>query len=236
MMAMSTGIVGLTDNYLSEYQRNTEPYASLQPRQFLRRNAVPDYLVGMDPGGQNAFGWAVLEFRKGDYRLLASGTASGVPSVFRCVNQVLTHSPVAVGIDAPLFWVPEGDRRADQVVRRMVCAAGGSSGTVSHVNSLRGACLVQGVLAAIEAHKHWPTAKLTESHPKALLLASSAARRFAERLNLSVEHERDAALAAFSANALIGQAEDLHDLVKLDENAIFPGGKPVAYWFPKQCT
>ena len=41
---------------------------------------------------------------------------------------------------------------------------------------------------------------------------------------------------ALSANALIGQTEDWHDLVKLDENAIFPGGKPVAYWFPKQPT
>lgn len=197
---------------------------------------MPDYLVGLDPGGENAFGWAVLECNAGAYQLAATGTETGVPAVFRAIQKALPEAPVAVGIDAPLFWVPEGDRRADQAVRRLVCAAGGSSGTVSHVNSLRGACLVQGVLAAIEAHKHWPTAKLTESHPKALLLASSAARRFAERLNLGVEHERDAALAAFSANALIGQTEDWHDLVKLDENAIFPGGKPVAYWFPKQRT
>jgi hypothetical protein len=66
-----------------------------------------------------------------------------------------------------------------------------------------------------------------------LLLASTAARRFAERLNLGVEHERDAALAAFSANALIRQAEDWHDLVKLDENAIFPGGRsPLPVGFP----
>jgi hypothetical protein len=192
--------------------------------------------VGLDPGGENAFGWAVLECNERACRLVASGTATGVPSVFRSVRQVLTYGPVAVGIDAPLFWVPEGDRRADQVVRRMVCGAGGSSGTVSHVNSLRGACLVQGILAALEAHKHWPTAQLTESHPKALLLASAEAGTFAERLNLSVEHERDAALAAFSANALVERTEHWHDLVKLDDNAIFPGGKPVAYWFPKQRT
>lgn len=197
---------------------------------------MPDYLVGLDPGGQNAFGWAVLECNEGACKLVASGTTTGVPSVLRSVQQVLTKGPVAVGIDAPLFWAHEGDRRADQAVRRMVCAAGGSPGTVSHINSLRGACLVQGILASVEVHKHWPNAQLTESHPKALLLASAAARKFAERLNLGVEHERDAALAAFSAHALLVRTEYWHDLVKLDENAIFPSGMPVAYWFPSQRT
>ncbi|QLQ25266.1 MAG: DUF429 domain-containing protein [Dechloromonas sp.] len=195
---------------------------------------MPDYLVGLDPGGENAFGWAVLECIGGAYRLAATGTETGVPAVFLAIQKVLPEAPVAVGIDAPLFWVAAGDRLADQVVRRMVCAAGGSSGTVSHVNSLRGACLVQGVLAAIQAHKQWPTAQLTESHPKALLLVSAAAREFAAGLGSSGanEHERDAALAAYSANALVEQAKRWHDLVKLENSPFFPAGAPAAYWFP----
>ena len=196
---------------------------------------MPDYLVGLDPGGENAFGWAVLECNAGAYRLAATGTETGVPAVFWAIQQVLPQAPVAAGIDAPLFWVPAGDRRADQTVRRMVCSAGGSSGTVSHVNSLRGACLVQGVLAAIQAHKLWPNAQLTESHPKALLLVSAAARAFAARLGSfgTNEHKRDAALAAYSANALVANTKRWRDLVKLEDSPFFPAGVPVAYWFPE---
>lgn len=196
---------------------------------------MPDYLVGLDPGGENAFGWAVLECDAGAYRLAATGTETGVPAVFRAIQQVLCEAPVAAGIDAPLFWVPAGDRRADQTVRRMVCSAGGSSGTVSHVNSLRGACLVQGILAAIQAHKLWPNAQLTESHPKALLLVSAAAREFAAGLGSfgTNEHKRDAALAAYSANALVANTKRWRDLVKLEDSPFFPAGVPVAYWFPE---
>jgi hypothetical protein len=196
------------------------------------------HTVGFDPGGEHAFGWAVVEFTNGTPRLVASGTCTGAPRALAAASGALVSVPAAVGIDAPLFWVSAGDREADSFVRRLVCDAGGHSGTVSHVNSLRGACLVQGILAAKLAATLWPEARLTEAHPKALLLASSTAREFVTRVSpeLKDEHQRDAALAAYTAFALASRVSGWHDLVDLDSEPFFPSGTVPAYWFPKQRT
>ena len=106
-------------------------------------------LLGFDPGGIKSFGWAVLYVGEADSVVsLKTGVASNAPEAVRKAGQCAPAAPAGVGIDAPLFWVQEGDRRADSHIRKRVVAAGGQSGTVSSVNSLRGACLVQGILAA----------------------------------------------------------------------------------------
>ena len=106
---------------------------------------------------------------------------------------------------------------------------------VGHVNSLRGACLVQGIQVLRLAHGMWPQAAITEAHPKALLLASEAAARvaagFADRVG--TEHERDAVLAAYSGFALTVQQAGWLDLVRLDPDPYFPSGCCAAYWFPE---
>jgi hypothetical protein len=119
-----------------------------------------------------------------------------------------------------------------------VCSAGGQSGTVSHVNSLRGACLVQGVLIARLSRERWPEVPITESHPKALLRLSAQAREFAAGSDLQSigEHGRDAALGAYAAHAMVAQSEGWHNLVTQERAPFFPGGSNVAYWFPKQRT
>jgi hypothetical protein len=117
----------------------------------------------------------------------------------------------------------------------MVCANGGVSGTVSHVNSLLGACLVQGVLVADMAAREWPRAQVTEAHPKALLrVCRLADDEFCRGLNgqFATEHERDAAIAALTASECIVRSDDWGDLVLKDKDQWFPIGKPVAYWFP----
>ena len=194
------------------------------------------HIVGFDPGGKNAFGWSVLAATGCDISLVASGTCSGAPEALSAVRDAIPIAPIAFGTDAPLFWVQAGDRLADKFVRNMVCDAGGQSGTVSHVNSLRGACLVQGVLVTRLAAELWPGAKVTEAHPKALLAASQAARDFSIKCSVRTEHERDAALAAYAAFAFISQTDGWQDLVPMEISPFFPGGKAVAYWFPKLRT
>lgn len=196
------------------------------------------HIVGFDPGGENAFGWAVLSGTSCDLSLVASGTCTGASAALSAARIAASVTPIAFGTDAPLFWVEAGDRKADKTVRKMVCDAGGKSGTVSHVNSLRGACLVQGILVTRLAAELWPNAMITEAHPKALFAASSAAREFASRIIRSVsgEHERDAALAAYTAFALATQTVGWHDLAATEKSPFFPGGARVAYWFPESRT
>lgn len=196
------------------------------------------YVVGFDPGGEKAFGWAVLSVNGDNLSLYASGTCTGAPAALSAVCAATPIIPVAMGIDAPLFWVESGDRKADGVVRKMVCVAGGESGTVSHVNSLRGACLVQGILIARLATSIWPNSIVTEAHPKALRLVSQAARDFVADIGevVRTDHERDAALAAYTAFAFLIKRTGWRDLVPLETLPFFPSGHRVSYWFPESRT
>lgn len=191
--------------------------------------------VGFDPGGKSAFGWCVVTFDHGATSCVG-GVASHAEEAFQDVTKVIKVPPVAVGIDAPLFWVPTEDRRADREVRKLVRAAGGHSGTVAHVNSLRGACLAQGILIARMVAQLWPETAVTEAHPKALLKVCEAARKFAESRDLSgvMEHTRDAALAAFAAYALAISVDGWHDLALSESSPFFPAGSPAHYWFPQR--
>lgn len=194
--------------------------------------------VGFDPGGEKAFGWAVVLATPSGLELVGAGTCSSAPEAVRAAHQVSEIVPAAFATDAPLFWVASGDRQADSVVRKLVCSAGGHSGTVSHVNSLRGACLVQGVQVTRLATARWPSAKVTEAHPKALLLLDQGARDFLGKIAGAVktEHERDSAIAAYTAAAFVNQTEGWHDLSQQDRDPFFPGGSNAAYWFPRAKT
>ena len=192
-------------------------------------------LIGFDPGGFNSFGWASLRIGNcGTPISLKTGLSSSASAALNQASRATGEEPAAVGIDAPLFWVSEGDRKADARIRRLVCGAGGRSGTVSHVNSLRGACLVQGILAARDVAGLWPAARVTEAHPKALLRLHSPASDFLANYlpNAPTEHERDAALAAFSAWAAAANFSGWHDLVLEETAPFFPSGHAVSYWFP----
>jgi hypothetical protein len=195
--------------------------------------------VGFDPGGIDKFGWAVLESAPHSLQFVAAGRCTGVAAVMAEVSAALQNQqPAGVGIDAPLFWVQEADRAADRTVRRLVIGAGGDGRTVMAVNSLQGACLVQGVLVTMRAHKEWPDALITEAHPKALIRVCAAAAAFVNgipELATPGFHEQDAVLGAYSAHALVTNAvADWHDLAARETAPYFPGGSAVAYWFPKR--
>jgi hypothetical protein len=192
-------------------------------------------LLGFDPGGFGAFGWAVLTSSQDGLCLVNGGICSSARDAIVCAKEVVAEPPTAIGVDAPLFWSQAGDRRADAHIRARVCRAGGRSGTVGHVNSLFGACLVGGVVVAKLARELWPAAQITESHPKALIRLSSEARTFANDPGLQGpgHHVRDAALGAYAAHALATNAAGWRDLVAIEPEPLFPFGERVAYWFPE---
>ena len=198
----------------------------------------PSYFVGFDPGGKNAFGWAVIDQKRTYVR---SNVCSTARDALEAVKEILgEHRPIALAIDAPLYWVFDGDRKADKFVRKRVVALGGESGTVGHVNSLRGACLVQGILMLKLAYVAWPEARVSEAHPKALERVCKDAKEFVDGIaDLKKEpnkpdHKRDAVLAAYTALALASSSDGWADLVREDGEPFFPAGKPVSYWFPQK--
>lgn len=192
-------------------------------------------LIGFDPGGRSAFGWAVLAVDDGGHVLgLRSGIESSAPDAIDQVQATLNAAPGGVGIDAPLFWVDKGDRAVDAHIRRRVLSSGGSSGTVSAINSLQGACVAQGIICARMARLMWPSALITEAHPKALLRVWPAAGEFVRQwIPASVAtHERDAALAAYAAWQGVCANPAWSDLMGMDPMPFFPAGSRVSYWFP----
>jgi hypothetical protein len=103
--------------------------------------------LGFDPGGEDGFGWCVADDSPVlPLTLRASGVVDNSRSaVDAAMDHVKKGEPiVAVGIDAPLFWVATGDRNVDRIVRDELRGLGARSpgGTVQAVNSLRGACVV----------------------------------------------------------------------------------------------
>ena len=131
-----------------------------------------------------------------------------------------------------------GGRKADA---RLRSAYGIASGTVQSINSLQGAVLVGGLLLASRLRVTVPGMPITESHPKALLLAlgldgASFAKRFGIRQAWSDDHQRDAAIAAvcvregFSRNWTVDLATD-RDELEQDPQSYWLA--PVFYFWPE---
>lgn len=207
-------------------------------------------VLGFDPGGEKQFGWCVAKTTASALlSLSASGTASHAAEAIEDAlsNIAGIDEVVAAGIDSPLFWVANGDRKADVVVRDGIRQLGApnAGGTVQNVNSLRGACLVQGVLIAHLLRQKWPQIRITESHPKALLWLLGIANRERRAADVRVghlseliscespctEHMRDAALGAVAALAMIERRTGWQDLYA-QETIAFTPVSAVEYWMP----
>jgi hypothetical protein len=206
--------------------------------------------VGLDPGGDGQFGWGVVAGSACPLALVHSGCARDAASVVGALQEAIGSSGVVqgVGIDSPLFWTPTGARRVDRIVREAIKEAGArnAGGTVQHVNSLRGACLTQGVVAAHLLRQAMPGVRITEAHPKALLWLIKVARHgrwvrdvamehLTEFVTCDVsglsEHERDAVLGAVAAWAMVMAAPGWRDIAREEEHAFVPV-PPVEYWMP----
>jgi hypothetical protein len=116
------------------------------------------------------------------------------------------------------------------LVREAIRKAGArnAGGTVQDVNSLRGACVVQGILAAIELRDRHPDLLITEAHPKALRWLL----RDAQALTHDSEHQRDAHLAAITAWALVHSEPGWRDLYQGEPSFYSPIAQPLVYFMP----
>lgn len=208
-------------------------------------------VLGFDPGGVKTFGWCVAEATPNQkLRLHRSGLANhSDEAVTAALQEIVDLSEIAaVGIDSPLFWAASGERRADKAIRSALKGIGAKNvgGTVQNINSLRGACLVQGIMAARSLRKVVPTVSITESHPKALLWLLKIANDHRPVTEVTMaqlrdlittdstqlqDHERDAALGAVAAWAMATKASGWRDLL-LDEKDAFAPVTPVGYWMP----
>ena len=212
-----------------------------------------DILLGFDPGGAGKrtgnFGWCVAEYRCDlPLQIRRAGIAKHAKGAVEAALQQVTSldSILAAGIDAPLFWTPAGDRQADRLIRKALTDVGASTSSVLSVNSLQGACLIQGILAAMLLRDRFPCLPLSESHPKAFLLMNHHAfvspPSEAELSDLSdflvyderpeADHERDAALATLSAWAMFERPQGWTDLYSREPRPRSPLAQPLGYWLP----
>lgn len=191
--------------------------------------------IGVDPGGTKSFGWCLIEFNESSDQLLnwKSGTCSSIQETLASIMAITTRQPKAIGIDAPLYWTRAGDRQSDLSIRKAVSGKGGHSSTVNHVNSLRGACLVQGILTVVAFSEVWPDIMVTESHPKALLIVSPEIKNYISNFKFSNEHERDAFMAALSARSYYMGEAGWENYIQHENDIFIPSQSKVAYWFPK---
>src|SRR5687768_12952860 len=127
------------------------------------------FVLGFDPGGKNQFGWCVAEATASDgLSLIRSGigdhASDAVDSALGYVNNL--EDIGGVGIDSPMFWFIKGKRRADILIRAEMTRLGAQNvgGTVQEVNSLRGACIVQGIMTGHLLRERAPKVRITESH------------------------------------------------------------------------
>lgn len=186
------------------------------------------FWVGADPGGKGHFGLAFLDDESGDMcHELVSSVDDAVDEICR------KGQPLGVGIDAPLWWSSgqASRRKADEWIRRHYSI---HSGTVQSPNSLRGAALVGGMMLACRIREKYAKANrgvhITESHPKALLMALDLSRHaFAQKFHIEVpenEHKWDAAVAALCAREGF-RGRWTNDLI---ENRHPSEQDPLEYW------
>ena len=211
-----------------------------------------DFILGFDPGGRSRFGWSVCK-ADGDKLHppskagLANDAQDAIDRIKEAIKELSDDLPsiprvLAAGIDAPMFWSTTGNRIVDDILRTALkltgIPRGKISGTVQQVNSLQGACLVQGVLLGKYLHETW-NLKITEAHPTALrfLLEGSGWLEKVEPLiaNLN-DHKRDATIAAFAAWSMHKELPGWRDLYQDEPSPVRPFDTPVSYWMPIRCN
>ena len=203
-------------------------------------------ILGFDPGGVGRFGWSVCNATPEALARLQTGLADDAVGALHDVEKAIEScglqgnpSVIAAGIDAPMFWGTKGNREIDAVLRSALrdTQFPTPGGTVQQVNSLRGACLVQGVLLGKYIQERW-NVPITETHPKALLHLLSLPGQFDIGVRVTDltrglnEHERDATLSAVAAWAMIRKAPGWRDLYAHEPNPIQPFDTPVGFWMP----
>ncbi len=198
--------------------------------------------LGFDPGGNNAFGVALLEGGRCDY-----STVSSVDEAIGWVSDKCgTLVPAAAGIDTLLHWScgPSGNRHAERVLRQRYPDAGP---TIISPNSLRGAMVIGGVALGMRLREKYPEIVLNETHPKLLarhfnmkLLGTDERRRWISfaadvRINEANDHEVDAVISAWAirealSNLEVGATSGWLDLLVMRRDLVLPISDVRYYW------
>lgn len=203
-------------------------------------------VAGFDPGGKNSFGWCVAEvLPKRTIRVVTTkqsvgaGLASNADEAFGKAHKVIKDSGgtlLAAGIDAPLTWARNGGQReADKRISKRF------KSSAQAVNSLWGACLVQGFLLAKTLEEKYPDCLITETNPKPLweylkqTLGIKTARKLCDTSweKGEPDHIHDAIVSAWAAAAAKAQTGgcDLYSLK--DEVEVHRILDNAVYWWPK---
>ncbi len=205
-------------------------------------------ILGFDPGGegksQGEFGWSICSTSNGTLQPpLKTGSAKNAWDALLQIKDALRrhyptrHPPVlAAGIDAPLFWNPQGKRTVDCYLKQ-VLKPSGMDKSVMHINSLRGACLAQGLLLGRHLRETWDF-PMTEAHPTVLrhLLhrsGQSETTQMVEHVIVGLAgHQRDATLSAVAAWAMLHEPPRWHNLYPKEHCPVQLIDPPISYWMP----
>ena len=208
------------------------------------------YIAGFDPGGNDGFGWALVENNASlPLNFVDAGVANHCDDAWLAItNQLNGNRIVGAGIDSPLYWGAE-TRNVDLSLRGEIGYLGSAvpHGTVQSPNSLRGACLVQGILVAKHVLNDFPDSQISECHPKVIIwqLGHANATRHHNSVPINdfrefgkipkrplLEHERDAVISTLSAWAMLNAPTGWSDLRDLDQQVYSPLGERIRYWMP----
>ncbi len=196
--------------------------------------------LGFDPGGAGKFGWCVAREATENaselpLAVVEAGIARHAKDAVCAASRLIPGSelPVAAGLDAPLIWSRGEGRRVEPVLRQQIrnAGCGSAEGTVQHVNSLRGACVVQGMMTGVLLRERFKGIPLSEAHPKAWLWIAGITRRRSPVAEITLadlpewcisprrdfgDHERDAAISCLSAWAMVSRPGGWHDLYQFE--------------------
>ena len=203
-------------------------------------------ILGFNPGGKKSFGWSICHAGPDELTLLRTGLSGDTKGAFDSVIESIKSLEIpgnpgvlAAGINAPMFWSTTGDREVDRVIRKALPP--GQKDTVLHINSIPGACLVQGASLGKLLHERYggDGFRITESHPSALfqLLEARGQSQELEVLQALIDAiedyaEQDAAICAYGAWSMLQRSSGWQDLYLLEPRSVQPFGTPLSYWMP----
>jgi predicted nuclease with RNAse H fold len=182
---------------------------------------MEECIVGFDPGGKRSFGWCIAKFdKKVPLDILKTGCCDHAQQAIGMVKEYCEEKKyhvLAAGVDAPLTWPKERNRKIDEFLKNHV--DGEFKSSIMHVNSLQGACLIQGIKIAKLLNEQFEGIQISESHPAVIRALLSIAK------DKQKEHEKDAALCCLSAWAMKVQDSlwrNYNDIARGDDENIYP--------------
>lgn len=202
-------------------------------------------IVGYDPGGNEAHGFALLTIKDGEPESVSVTTLSNTEAV---IKEIRSKAILGLGVDTLSCWCTgnSGWRPADKWLRKRYPEIINS---IMSPNTLSGSMGINGMSVLIETAKMPNGITLSETHPKVLYYALTRKKYdydnnhaemvdfLSKRLGLNVktsnEHEWDAAISAYAhMMGITGKWTcDLHKLQPEDNCRIVqPCGKTSYYW------